>query len=88
MTDTKESGITVKTKEVDGNIVRDIVSPEGAVVMTLSESFSEKQCLEVYKIAEQSLNQGVSYGVQRVQADLKRILGIVDSTPQNDTQET
>lgn len=58
-----------------------LLNKEGEALFSVSRGYSEYQLKEIFALCDGHFQQGVRMGVQRMQADLKRILGVAEEAP-------
>jgi len=63
--------------DVDGVKCRG-VRANGNVIFTVTETFTDDQIQEVFNLANRFFNEGVKFGSDQKQAQMKQVMGVID----------
>lgn len=85
--ETREDLIIEQEVDEQGNLVKSVKRSDGNTIFSVSASFTEEQVREVIELVEAAFNSGMQFGISRVQADLKRVIGIREVQEQEIAQE-
>lgn len=66
----------ISTGVVEGKPVKTILTLDEKPLFIVSDSFSEDQIDEVFKLCDQYFKRGVQVGIAQIQGDLQKTLGL------------